>query len=129
MVLDSSALIAVLFGVPEAEALLERLSRAPRLFMSSFSWFETLVVAEARKGSAGAALVEQFLAELGVERIAFDGSQAEVALDAWRRFGKGRHPAGLNLGACASYALARTLGQPLLFPGTDFSRTDVAVAL
>lgn len=125
LVIDSSALIALLLGEPEAPRFLEAMTEAPRLFISSFNWMETLVVAETKKGPEGARLMEQLLVELGIEVLPFDSSQAEVALDAWRRFGRGRHRAGLNLGDCAAYALSRTLNKALLFKGDDFPWTDV----
>jgi ribonuclease VapC len=128
MVVDSSALIAVLFGEPEAAVFLDCLEKAPRRYLSSFSWFETSVVVEAKKGPAGMQILHTLVSELPFDLIPFDASQAEIAMDAWRRFGKGRHPAGLNLGDCASYALARTLSLALLFKGEDFTKTDLARA-
>ena len=68
------------------------------------------------------------MAEADIEVIAFDAGQSEIALDAWRRFGKGRHPASLNMGDCAAYALSRLTGQALLCVGEDFTRTDIAIA-
>ena len=128
MVVDSNALIAILLGEDGSRALAEKLDSATRPFMSSFGWFETAVVIEAKKGIPGARLFNELVAELGIECIPFDQSQAEIAMDAWRRFGKGRHPAALNVGDCAAYALAKTLHQGLLFKGEDFSKTDVARA-
>lgn len=125
LVVDSSALTAILLGEAEADQFLEKLADSGRIFMSAFSYLETAVVMEARKGPAGAGALAFLLAEAEVEMISFDSTQAEVALDAWRRFGKGRHPAGLNIGDCAAYALAKTLNRPLLFKGNDFNRTDL----
>lgn len=129
MVVDSSALISVLFGETNASKYLEALVRAPRLLMSAFSWFETAAVVEARKGAPGVRRFHELINELGVEIIPFDSGQAEVAFDAWRRFRKGMHPAGLNLGDCTAYALARTLNDKLLFQGADFPETDIPSGL
>ncbi|OHE67339.1 MAG: ribonuclease [Treponema sp. GWA1_62_8] len=126
MVVDSSAIVAILLGEDEGPDLLRHLDSAGRLFMSSFSWFETSVVIESKKGAEGSRLLNQFFSMFAFEFIPFDTGQAEIAMDAWRRYGKGRHKAGLNLGDCASYALARTLNRPLLFKGDDFPFTDVA---
>ena len=126
MVIDSSALISVLFNEVDSPQFLKILDESKPLYMSSLSWFESALVAEAKKGLDGARFFNELTAELSIQFIPFDQTQAEIALDAWRRFGKGRHPAGLNLGDCASYALAKTLNQVLLFKGDDFSKTDVA---
>jgi ribonuclease VapC len=128
MVVDSSALIAVLLGEPEADEFAQALARPDRRFMSALNWLETAMVIEARKGLPGARLFNELASDCKIEVLPFDASQAEVALDAWRRFGKGRHGAGLNLGDCAAYALSRTLNQGLLFKGEDFPLTDVARA-
>ena len=129
MVVDSSALVAILFDEPDSQDYLACLEHAPRRYMSSFSWLETSVVVAAKKGKAGTKALHRLIALLPIEIIAFDATQAEIALDAWQSFGKGRHKAGLNLGDCAAYALSRTLNQPLLFKGDDFPYTDLAPAL
>ncbi|MBU0937122.1 MAG: type II toxin-antitoxin system VapC family toxin [Spirochaetes bacterium] len=126
MVLDTSALAAILFGETKSSDFLEALASPQRLFMSALTKLELSIVVEARKGQAGTQALAELLAEAGVETVAFDSGQAELAFDAWRRYGKGRHPAGLNLGDCAAYALARQLDQKLLYKGNDFSQTDVA---
>jgi ribonuclease VapC len=126
MVVDTSAISAILFGEAEAKSFLEALSGPERVFMSAFTRLEASIVVEARKGEKGARALSELMATIGVDTIPFDAGQAELALDAWRRYGKGRHPAGLNLGDCSSYALARFIGEPLLYKGDDFSRTDVA---
>ena len=94
--------------------------------MSAVGHLESAIVVEARKGTVGAKAYANFIAQADIEVVAFDASQAEVALDAWRRYGKGRHPAALNLGDCATYALAAVAGESLLFKGEDFSKTDIA---
>lgn len=128
MVIDSSALFAVLFGEPDAGDYIEALASPGRKFMSAVNKLETLIVVEARKGEAGTGALARLLTTAGMEVIPFDSSQAEIAMAAWRRYGKGRHPAGLNLGDCAAYALASTLNDPLLYKDGDFSKTDAAPA-
>jgi ribonuclease VapC len=127
MIVDSSALAAVLFGEEDRHIYIEALSGSSRKLMSSVNYLEIGIVAEARKGESGAKALRRVLAEADIDIIAFDSAQAEIAVDAWRRFGKGRHNAGLNLGDCASYALAKISNEPLLFKGQDFSATDIAV--
>jgi len=127
MVVDSSALLAVLFGEEDSASFIEALATGERKYISSLNFFEAAVVVEARKGENGAKAFSSLTANAELEVLPFDAGQAEIALAAWRRFGKGRHPAGLNLGDCAGYALAVTLNELLLFKGEDFSQTDVAV--
>lgn len=129
MVLDSSALVAVLFGEPDARKYIEALATVERKLISSVTKFETALVVEARKGEAGSVAFSKLLVGLSVDVIAFDSSMAEVAMDAWRRYGKGRHPAGLNFGDCATYALARIANEPVLFKGEDFPKTDLVPVL
>jgi ribonuclease VapC len=126
MVVDSSAIAAILFGESEAPAFLRALASTEAKHMSAVGHLESAIVAEARKGEAGAKAYANLLAQAGVEVVAFDASQAEVALDAWRRYGKGRHPAALNFGDCAAYALAAVGNEALLFKGEGFSKTDIA---
>lgn len=97
--------------------------------MSSVSRLEISIVVESRKGPRGTKLLAELLESSGIEEIAFDSSLAEVAFEAWRRWGRTRHSAALNMGDCASYALAKVLHQSLLFKGTDFSQTDIASAV
>lgn len=125
MVIDTSALAAVLFGESDAFRYTAALDSAPRCFISSFTWFEAAVVTAARKGEAGIRKLHELGSEIGIDCIPFDKGQAEISFDAWLRYGKGRHPAGLNIGDCASYALARTTNNPLLFKGRDFLKTDI----
>jgi ribonuclease VapC len=126
MVIDSSAIFAVLFGELEAPRFLRALASTDRKLMSAVGHLESAIVVEARKGAVGAKSFASLVAQAGIEVVAFDASQAEVALDAWRRYGKGRHPAALNLGDCAAYALAAVTNEELLFKGEDFSNTDIA---
>lgn len=125
MIVDSSALLAVVLGEEDAEEFLSVLTSADELAMSAASLVEAGVVAQTRQGEEALSDLHALLADLECEVLAFDEEQAQVALKAWARFGKGRHPAGLNLGDCFSYAAAQQLGRPLLFKGDDFLQTDV----
>lgn len=126
IVVDTSAIVAVLFGEPGSSDL-ERHLLADRCVMSAATRVELGIVIEAKAGSAGTQLLEELLGRVKMEIAPVDGELAEEAILSWRRFGRGRHRAGLNLGDTFSYALSRRLGQPLLFVGDDFSHTDVAV--
>lgn len=125
MVLDTSAVICILLREPEADRYIQAIVRDPVRLMSAFSVFEAAVVIEARRGRAGAHELDLLLKEAGVASVPFTAEHFDLARDAYRRFGKGNHPAGLNLGDCASYALSRHSEQPLLFKGQDFEKTDV----
>lgn len=129
MIVDTSALAAVLFAESGHDALVDRLAVADRCLMSAVNALEIGIVVEARLGEAGGRELSALLEALQVDVVAFDAGLAAVALDAWRRYGKGRHPAGLNFGDCAAYALAKVTNQSLLFQGEDFSKTDLASAL
>ena len=124
---DTSALVAVVLGENDAERYLERLRNGPAR-LSSVSLVEATIVVEARQG-ADAVRDLEFLVDATVDLVVADVEQARVAIAAWRRFGKGRHPAGLNFGDCFSYAVAHLSGLPLLYKGNDFSQTDIAAAL
>ena len=128
MIIDTSALVAVILGEPDAEAHLRAMSTADDLSVSASTLVEALIVVEARQGPEASADLQALLADLEATVVPFDEDQANAAAGAWARFGKGRHPACLNLGDTFSYALARTTGEPLLFKGDDFSKTDVARA-
>jgi ribonuclease VapC len=125
MVIDTSALLAVLFNEPDARAIARAISADPRRLACAFTVLETGIVVEARKGEAGGRELDLLLHRIGLESVPLTASIGEVARHAWRRFGKGNHPAGLNIGDCCSYALARVSGEPLLFKGEDFAHTDV----
>ena len=128
MVIDSSAVIAILFNEPEAAHLAELIERAERRLICSISYLESSMVVLSRKGSAGLQLLQAFMFRTGVEEIGFSPEQSIIAIDAYRRFGKGRHKASLNLGDCCSYALAKSLSLPIIFKGDYFSQTDLLVA-
>jgi ribonuclease VapC len=128
MVVDTSALIAILLGEPEAEALANAMATASKRLLSSFSALEAGIVIEARKGEAGGRELDLLIHRAQIEIVGLNREQVELARDAWRRFGKGRHAASLNIGDCCAYALARYSGEPLLYKGGDFSQTDVPAA-
>ena len=123
--IDSSAILAVLLGEPEAERLSRSIADDPARYMSAFSLLESSVVIEARKGEAGGRELDLLIHRASVRIVDVSAEQIEIARAAWRRFGKGRHAAGLNIGDCCSYALACSLGERLLFKGEDFSKTDI----
>lgn len=126
MIVDSSAVVAIVLGEPDAESLLARLTRAETpVRVSAANLVEASIVVEARQGSDAARDLQLLLTGLGAEVVPVTEEQAGLAVAAWRRFGKGRHPAALNLGDCFAYALARATGEPLLFKGDDFAQTDV----
>lgn len=128
MVVDSSAVLAILQREAEADRLTAALETAAERLISAVSVLEIGILALSRKGERGVAHADAFLAAVGLEIVAFDREQAAVAREAFARYGKGRHPAGLNFGDCAAYALAATRGLPLLFKGQDFARTDIRPA-
>lgn len=128
MVIDTSAILAILLDEPEAADLERRIATDPVRLISAATLVETAIVIESRLGDAGGREFDLWLHRLDAETVPVDAEQAEMARRAWRRFGKGRHPAGLNHGDCFAYALAATRGEPLLFKGGDFSRTDLAPA-
>jgi ribonuclease VapC len=124
---DTSALIAVVLGEPDAERFLSALRSEP-VAISAVSLTEALIVAEARQGPDAARDLELLVSAV-VDRVtAADEVHARAATGAWRRFGKGRHPASLNFGDCFAYATASLAGLPLLYKGNDFSQTDLRAA-
>ena len=125
MVIDTSAVLAILQDEPERRRFAESIEAADTRWMSAATWVESSIVVEARYGSDGLRDFDRLMERIAVEIVPVDLEQARAAREAFRRFGKGRHPAGLNFGDCFSYALARMLGEPLLFKGTDFSQTDL----
>jgi ribonuclease VapC len=130
MVVDTSAIVAALVGEPEADRLRDRLKRAEECRISALTLLETRIVLLRRFDAAVTAEFENLVRRRPLQVAAFDDDQAALATDAYRRFGKGGgHPAQLNLADCAAYALARSLGMPLLYKGEDFARTDIEPAL
>ncbi len=129
IVVDSSALIAILRREPEADEFLRAIAMADGCLLSSVSLLETSMVLAGRTGDAADWVeLDMLIARAAIQVVAQDMRLAEGARDAFLRYGKGRHPAALNLGDCASYALARTRSLKLLFKGDDFSRTDLMAA-
>jgi len=127
VVIDTSALVALLGMEPEAARLAAAIEADGTRLISAASILEAAVVIESRYGPEGGRELDLLVAKAGLSVEPVTAQQAEIAREAWRRFGKGRHPANLNFGDCFSYALARVTGEPLLFKGTDFPQTDVAV--
>lgn len=128
LAVDTSALTAILLGEPDAAALLRTLMAAPRIGLCAPNRTELLVVIQARLGDPGVERAKQFLTMERVRTIPLDEALADLAAEGYRRFGKSRHPAGLNFGDCFSYALAIREQVPLLFKGDDFTKTDARVA-
>ncbi len=128
MVLDSSALIAILLDEPDRRRFTEAIEADPRRLVSAATLLESAIVIEARRGEAGGRELDLLIHRASVACMAVDAEQVHVARAAWRRYGKGRHRAGLNFGDCFSYALAAVSGEPLLYRGEDFSLTDITPA-
>jgi ribonuclease VapC len=126
MVLDTSALLVILLGEPEASVFADIISQDPKRLLSAGSALELMIVIEARKGEAGGRELDLLLHRAKIDIVPFDNEQAEIARTAWRRFGKSNHPAGLNYGDCFAYALAKISGERLLFKGNDFCQTDIS---
>jgi len=129
MVIDSSALAAILLGEPERRSFLEAIEAADGRLLSVANWVEISIVIEARYGPEGERDLQRFIEHSRIQIAAVDREQGGLARDAWYRFGKGRHRAGLNYGDCFAYALARQRAQTLLFKGNDFSQTDIGSAV
>ncbi|MGA2808669.1 MAG: type II toxin-antitoxin system VapC family toxin [Terracidiphilus sp.] len=128
MIVDSSAIVAILFEEPEARLFDVAIAKSGVSHMSSAGLLEASMILQARKGADGVRDLDLLLARFRIEIVAFTESQARLARVAFDRFGKGRHPAQLNFGDCMAYALARETGEELLFKGTDFAQTDIAIA-
>jgi len=129
MVVDTSSLVAILLGEPDAERFARALGNAPVRLLSAVTRVELSLVIEGRKGETGRADLELLLRDGGFDIVSVTAQQAEIAIDAFRRFGRGRHRAGLNIGDCFSYALAAAADHVLLFKGNDFIHTDIRSAL
>jgi ribonuclease VapC len=129
VVLDTSALLAVLLGESDRDIYISELAAAEDPLIPAGTLLEASIVMLARTGDRGLRALDDLLAAAGVRCVAVDSAQARLTRDAFRRFGKGRSPAGLNFGDCFSYALAKAAGQPLLFKGSDFAATDITPAI
>ncbi len=128
MVIDTSALLAILLGEADADRMIAAMERDQRRLLSAVQLLESAIVIEAKKGAAGGRELDLLMHRAQIQVVNFTAELAEVARGAWRQWGKGRHPAGLNFCDCCAYALAQQLGEPLLFKGEDFRRTDVRIA-
>jgi ribonuclease VapC len=129
MILDSSALVAILFKEPDAERLAATIRDADTAAIAAPTLLETAIVAEGRTLPSMAEKLDALMVAIRPEIVPFTAEHASLARDAWRRYGKGRHKAGLNLGDCFSYALAKERRQTLLFKGDDFAATDIEPAI
>jgi ribonuclease VapC len=125
MVIDSSALLAILLGEPDREGFQRAIEAADLRLVSAMTKLEAGLVMIGRYGPAGGEELDALLRDIAVSIVPFDDRQATIAREAFVRYGKGRHRAGLNFGDCAAYALAIAEAEPLLFKGTDFGATDV----
>ena len=128
MIVDTSALVAILLDEPDAEKLSAAIAANTPRIISAVSVLEASIVIESKKGEAGLALLDELLNLAQFEIVAFDDAQQQLARVAYRRYGKGRHPAGLNFGDCCAYALAKVRNEALLFKGNDFNLTDITAA-
>jgi ribonuclease VapC len=127
MVIDTSALLAIFLAEPERKAFLDSIFQAETRMISAANVLETGIVLEARRGESAGLEFDLFLVRANLQIVSVDSEQVEIARSAWRKYGKGRHPAGLTFGDCFAYALAKFTGEPLLAKGDDFSATDLEV--
>jgi ribonuclease VapC len=125
MVVDTSAVVAIFLGEPERQKFLELIAEAETKIISAANILETGIVLEARRGDAAGREFDLFVRDVELEIVSADSEQMEIARAAWRRYGKGRHKAGLNFGDCFAYALAKSMNEPILFKGDDFMYTDL----
>jgi ribonuclease VapC len=129
MILDTSPLVAILAGEPDAEIFIQAISQAPHCRISAGNFIELSMVVEGQFGAEVLRQCDALIRRAGVVTEPVTVEQAHFARQAFHDFGRGRHPAGLNFGDCFAYALAKVTGEPLLFKGEDFAKTDVLPAL
>jgi ribonuclease VapC len=129
MVIDTSALVAILFGESDREQFIQALERSETKLLSAVNALEASLVVEARKGPSAGRELDLLLHRARVDIVPFDNSLAEEARRVWREYGKGNHPASLNFCDCCALALSRVSGQALLFKGEDFARANAVNAL
>jgi ribonuclease VapC len=129
MVVDTSALVAIFLLEPEAEQFAHAILEAPRAAISAANLLEAGIILDSRIGHQDSSELDEFIVNVGLEVEPVTLNQVRVARDAYRTYGRGYHPAGLNFGDCFAYALAKTAGLPLLFKGGDFARTDITPQL
>lgn len=127
MVIDTSALAAIFFAEPERQRFLAAITAAGSRLVSAATVLEIGIVLEARQGEAAGREFDLFVVRANLQVVPVDAEQIDLARSAWRRFGKGRHQAGLNFGDCFVYALAKSTGEPILAKGRDFTLTDIAI--
>ena len=128
MVVDASALLAILFTEPERRAFSLALNHASSTLLSPVNWYEAAVNAKSH-GTQEVKALQSLIQRIGIQIIPIDEAQMKLAYAAWGKYGKGRHRARLNMGDCFAYALAKQTGEPLLYKGNDFVQTDIASAL
>ncbi len=129
MIVDSSALLAILFAETDAETYARAITDADDCRISAANFVEVAIVVEAQTKNSGTRQFDTFFRRAGITIEPVTEEQAHLARQAYTDFGKGRHPAGLNFGDCFAYALAKAAGEPLLFKGDDFKKTDITPAL
>ena len=129
MVVDTSALLAVLFMEPEAERFTRAMIAADSRLISAASYLEAAIIVDARRGPEAGRDLDEFVDRIGLSLEPVTRDQVRIARQAYGRYGRGNHPAGLNFGDCFAFALAVASGQPLLFKGADFAHTDLVPAL
>jgi ribonuclease VapC len=129
MIVDTSALLAILEQEADAERMARAIGSAPGASLSSATLVEAGIVVQARRGDEGARDLDLLITKLGVAVVPFTARQADIARKAYRTYGRGRHPAALNFGDCLVYALAKDTSEPLLAKGDDFRQTDLSLAL
>lgn len=127
MVIDTSAFAAIFFAEPERQKFLAAITGAATRLVSAATVLETGIVVEARQGESAGREFDLFVVRASLQVVPVDAEQADLARAAWRKYGKGHHPAALNFGDCLVYALAKSSGEPILAKGADFSQTDIAI--
>jgi len=125
MIIDSSALFAILLQEPEAERIARAIARDPTRLISAATWLEISMAVFLRVGEEGLRSLDLLVAKYHIEVVPMTPQQAEIARRAFKQYGKGIHPARLNFGDCIVYSLAKDTGEPLLFKGEDFDKTDI----
>jgi ribonuclease VapC len=128
MIIDTSAIVAILFNEDDAQIYAEAISRADSCRVSAATFVEAAIVVESQTKNNGSRQLDAFIRRAGITIEPVTEEQAHIARQAFTDFGKGRHPAGLNYGDCFSYALSKATREPLLFKGKDFAKTDLSVA-
>jgi len=129
MIVDASAVLAILFAEPDAERFATAIANGRDRAMSAVNWFEAAIAIDRRGGARAAFEFESLINRAAIDVVQYDADQARMAREAFAVWGKGRHSARLNMGDCAAYALSRSRQQPLLFKGGDFALTDIEPAL